>query len=333
MQKAAIVILNYNGEAMLRRFLPSVLKHSTFEVIVADNASTDHSVVFLEQHFPEVLIISLKENTGFAGGYNEALKAIRGKYEYYILLNSDVEINTAWDHILIDYLDSNPGIVAVQPKITSIQNQGYFDHAGAGGGFLDSLGYPYCRGRIFDTVEEDLGQYDDVIDVDWTSGACMAVRSRDFHDFGGFDDRFFAHMEEIDLCWRFRSAGFGLKYVGTAAVQHLGGATLSRANPKKTYLNFRNSLLMLHKNLRGNGFAVKYMLRILLDLLAAAVFVLRGQKNDAKAIVQAHKDFRRMKKIDFSNSMALNLPSKSNHKVKSILWHYYIGKKRKFSEI
>ena len=333
MQKAAIVILNYNGEEMLRRYLPSVISFSTFPIIVADNASTDGSMELLAEHFPQVRTLKLPQNNGFAGGYNEALENIKEEFEYCILLNSDIQITNSWDYELIDFLESNKDFVAVQPKITSIQNQGYFDHAGAGGGFLDELGYPYCRGRIFESVEKDLGQYDDFVEVDWTSGACMAVRSRSFQDFGGFDSRFFAHMEEIDLCWRFRSAGFKLGYIGKVEVQHLGGATLSRSNPRKTYLNFRNSLLMLHKNLMGSNFVMKYLVRILLDVLASMVFLIKGQKSNAKAVIEAHADFHKMKKMDFTDSMALNLPSKSNHKIKSILWHYYVRKKRKFTEL
>ncbi|MCH7413632.1 glycosyltransferase family 2 protein [Belliella sp. R4-6] len=333
MQKAAIIILNYNGEEMLRRYLPSIISFSTFPVIVADNASTDRSLELLAEHFPQVQILKLPQNRGYAGGYNEALTIIKEDFEYYILLNSDIQIKDSWDFELIDFLDLNKDFVAVQPKITSIQNQGYFDHAGAGGGFLDDLGYPYCRGRIFDSVEKDIGQYDDFIEVDWTSGACMAVRSKSFHDFGGFDSRFFAHMEEIDLCWRFRSAGFRLGYIGKVEVQHLGGATLSRSNPKKTYLNFRNSLLMLHKNLIGSSFVLKYLVRVLLDVLASVVFLFKGQIGNANAILEAHVDFHKMKKIDFVDSMASNLPSKSNHKIKSILWHYHVRKKRKFTEL
>jgi len=332
MQKAAIVILNYNGEEMLKRFLPSVLAHSDFPVIIADNASTDRSIDFLEQHFPEIQILVLKENTGYAGGYNEALQQLQGIFEYYILLNSDVEVTPLWDVKLIDFLEQNPFYVSVQPKILSVDNNGYFDYAGAGGGFLDQLGYPYCRGRIFDSIEKDIGQYDDTIEVDWASGACMAIKADVFHEFHGFDASFFAHMEEIDLCWRIRTGGYKIAYCGSVKVKHLGGGTLSRTSPKKTFLNFRNNLLMLFKNLAQEEFKKKYIIRMLLDTLAAFVFLLRGKSAESKAVYEAHRDFHRTKKSADLNSMALNLPSKSVNNIDSILWQYYIKNKKLFSE-
>ncbi|AFL82723.1 putative glycosyltransferase [Belliella baltica DSM 15883] len=333
MQKAAIVILNYNGEEMLKRFLPSVLEHSYYPVIIADNASTDNSLLFLAQNYPLLQVLKLEKNTGFAGGYNEVLLLLQGHYEYYILLNSDVEVTPFWDRKLIDFLEQNPKYVAVQPKILSVLNEGYFDYAGAGGGFLDHLGYPYCRGRIFDSIEKDSSQYNDTVEVDWTSGACMAIKAEVFNKFEGFDDRFFAHMEEIDLCWRIRSAGFKVAYFGEVEVKHLGGGTLSRSSPRKTFLNFRNNLIMLHKNLPLEEFRKKYFVRILLDCLAAIVFLFQGKNRESKAIFEAHYDFQRIKKISKVNSMALNLSSKSVKKIDSIVWQYYVKNKKLFSEL
>lgn len=333
MQKAVIVILNYNGEEMLKRFLPSILAYSAYPVLLVDNASLDNSLDFLNCQYPEVQILALQENMGYAGGYNEALQQLQGLYEYYILLNSDVEVSSFWDVKLIDFLDNNPFYVSVQPKILSINNKEYFDYAGAGGGFIDQLGYPYCRGRIFDSIEKDVGQYDDTVEVDWVSGACMAIKADIFHKFAGFDAAFFAHMEEIDLCWRIRSAGYKMAYYGSVEVKHLGGGTLSRTSPKKTFLNFRNNLLMLFKNLSQKEFRKKYIIRLLLDLLAAIVFLIRGESAQSKAVYQAHLDFHQSKKLVSLNSMALNLPSKSVNSVNSILWEYYFKNKKVFSKL
>lgn len=333
MQKAAIVILNYNGEEMLKRFLPSVLTNSDYPVIIADNASTDKSLDFLDRRYPEIQIIALKENTGYAGGYNEALQQLSGLYEYYILLNSDVEVTPLWDLKLIDFLEHNPFYVSVQPKILSVDNKGYFEYAGAGGGFIDYLGYPYCRGRVFDSIEKDSGQYNDTIEVDWTSGACMAIKADVFHEFQGFDARFFAHMEEIDLCWRMRLGGYNIAYLGKVEVRHLGGGTLSRNSPRKTFLNFRNNLLTLYKNLSHKEFKKKYTTRVLLDILAAIVFLLSGKIGDSKAVYEAHRDFHVLKNIYKINSMALNLPSNSVKNIHSILWEYYIKNKKLFSQL
>ncbi len=333
MQEAAIVILNYNGEEMLKRFLPSVLKYSEFPVIVADNASTDQSLDFLNTSYPQIRVIRLTSNTGFAGGYNKALKSIYGEFEYFILLNSDVEVSASWDINLIDFLKQNPNVASVQPKITSALMTGFFDYAGAGGGFIDALGYPYCRGRIFDHIEEDTGQYDDAIEVDWSSGACMAVRAMDFNSLGGFDDRFFAHMEEIDLCWRLRTQGRKIYYLGKVEVLHLGGGTLSRTNARKTLFNFRNSLLMLHKNLPSGRFIKVYSIRLLLDILASLVFFLKGKPADGFAVIKSHFEFYQLKNKWIKPVMASKLPSESIKNIKSILWLYYIRRKKKFTQI
>lgn len=328
MQTAAVVILNYNGREVLERFLPSVINFSTFPVIVADNCSTDTSVDFLKANFPSIELIILSKNHGFAGGYNIALQKLKDKFEYFILLNSDVEVTSKWDITLISWLKDHPEAVSVQPKILSSQNPSHFDYAGAGGGFLDQLGYPFCRGRILEIVEEDHGQYNDVIPVDWTSGACLAVRASDFFDFGGFDGAFFAHMEEIDLCWRWRNAGKQPYFNGEVTVFHYGGGTLSRSNSTKVYLNFRNSLLMNRKNLEGLSFYKVYLFRMILDFIAMFLFFTKGRLGFVKAVIKAHLDYKRMKKNLIKIAPSGNEPEKN--RPFSILWHYYGLGKRKF---
>lgn len=291
MQKAAIVILNYNGVEMLRQFLPDVCGLSRYPVFVIDNGSTDSSITYLREHHPSVRILLLAENHGYAGGYNRGLEQIRGEFEFYILLNSDVQVREGWDLPLIRLMDISPHLASVQPKILSFQNPSLFDYAGAAGGFIDQLGYPYCRGRIFDNIEMDRGQYEDSVPVDWTSGACMAVRDGLFHQHGGFDERFFAHMEEVDICWRWRADGYECRYLAESVVFHVGGATLSRSNPRKTYLNFRNNLWMLKKNLSKGRFLYIYVCRVALDFLAVLVFAMRGKMDEAKAVVDAHISF------------------------------------------
>ncbi|MGY6521559.1 MAG: glycosyltransferase family 2 protein [Mongoliitalea sp.] len=328
MQRAAIVILNYNGREVLEKYLPSVVQYSTFPVIIADNASKDDSVKFLREHYPSIQLISLAKNYGFAEGYNLALEQLRGDYEYFILLNSDVEVTPSWDQALISWLGTHPEAVSVQPKILSAITPTEFDYAGAGGGFLDSLGYPFCRGRILESIEEDIGQYNDVIPVDWTSGACMAIRAKDFFDFEGFDGAFFAHMEEIDLCWRWRNAGKQPFYNGKVQVYHVGGGTLSRSNSTKVYLNFRNSLLMNRKNLKGLDFWWVLAHRHVLDLLAIFVFLMKGQFGFAKAVLKAHKDYRKLNRGALI-SKGTSLIAKKNRPY-AILWHYYGLGIRKF---
>lgn len=291
MVKAAIVILNYNGRHHLESFLPKVVQYSGEDcsVFIADNASTDDSVAFLKQHYSFLPLLELPKNMGFSQGYNEALKQI--KAEYYILLNSDVEVTARWTAPLIELLDSDPSIAACQPKMLSYHNREYFEYAGAAGGFIDYLGYPFCRGRIFDTLEKDTGQYNDTIPVFWATGACLAIRSSVFHSIGGFDDDFFAHMEEIDLCWRIHLTGYKVYYCGLSHVFHVGGGTLSKSNPYKTYLNFRNGLSMLYKNTYGRSVYWKIFLRILLDLIAAIKFLASNSIQDFLAVFKAIKDF------------------------------------------
>ena len=248
MKRIAVVILNWNGKSWLEKFLPTVLKYSeSAQIYVVDNASTDDSVSFLENDFPSVKIIQNTQNSGFAGGYNEGLKQV--EEEIYCLLNSDVEVTEGWLEPILNLFQQNPGIAAIQPKILSYDRKNYFEFAGAGGGLIDNLGYPYCRGRVFDDLEEDKGQYDDETEIFWASGCCFFIRKSDFWLAGGFDERFFAHQEEIDLCWRLINLGKKIFYTGKSTIYHVGGGTLNKQNPRKTFLNIRNNLSMLVKNL------------------------------------------------------------------------------------
>lgn len=293
--KCNVIILNWNGAEMLRRYLPSVVAHTALpdvEVIVADNGSTDNSLEVLRREFPTVKTIVLDKNYGFAEGYNRAIDATEA--DYTVLLNSDVEVTEGWLTTLLDYMDAHPQVSAVQPKIRSWLNRNHFEHAGAAGGYLGWLGYPYCRGRRWGKVEEDHGQYDTVVEVDWTSGACMCVRTQVYKELGGLDAAFFAHMEEIDLCWRMRRADWTLMCVPESTVYHLGGGALSYDNPRKTYLNFRNNLLMIYKN-KQHPWGV-LSLRFFLDYAAACFFLLQGKTGSAKAVIEARRDYRRMRR-------------------------------------
>ncbi|MBN7812724.1 glycosyltransferase family 2 protein [Algoriphagus sp. H41] len=333
MKKAAIVILNYNGRQVLPTFLPSVLLHSRHDCWVVDNASTDDSVDFLKSAYPSVQRIQLDANFGYAGGYNWGLEELKGRYEYFILLNSDVEVTAGWDADLVSWLDQNPGHAALQPKILSWQDRRSFDYAGAGGGYLDHLGYPYCRGRIWETIEQDRGQYDDSVEVDWASGACLAIRSVDFFSQGGFDAHFFAHMEEIDLCWRLRSAGRKIGYLGLVTVFHQGGATLDRGNARKLYLNIRNSLRMVYKNVAAIRFFGIVVAKSFLEIAAALGYLFRGKRDFARAVWQAYVDF-------FTGMGAMEKATKkpemeksSSGPVRFIFWNYLVLGKRVFTKL
>ena len=278
---------------MLRRYLPSVVEHTSLpgcEVVVADNGSTDDSLEVLKTEFPSVKTIVLDRNYGFAEGYNRALAQIESTYT--VLLNSDVEVTDGWLAPLLDYMDAQPDIAAVQPKIKSWEHKDYFEHAGAAGGFLNSLGYPYCRGRVLWKVEEDKGQYDSIVEVDWTSGACMCVRTQVYKDCGGLDASFFAHMEEIDLCWRMRNNGWRLVCLPQSVVYHLGGGSLHYDSPRKTYLNHRNNLLMIRKNKQHPGGVL--LVRFFLDYAAAVFYLLQGRWGACKAVFEARRDYHRM---------------------------------------
>ncbi len=292
MEKVAIVILNWNGEGMMKRFLRSVVDFSREEatVYVADNASTDNSLDLLEREFPEVRTVVLEKNFGFAEGYNRALKTIEA--EYYVLLNSDVEVSEGWLKTLTDFMDSHVEVAACQPKLLSVSDRTSFEYAGACGGFIDRYGYPFCRGRILDTVEKDHGQYDDEAEIHWATGACMMIRSADYWQAGGFDARFFAHNEEIDLCWRLRIMGRKIYCVPSSCVYHVGGGTLPQGNPMKTYLNFRNNLTMLYKNLPDKDLRKVMRVRLFLDYVAAVQSLVKGNTADFKAIIKARKAFK-----------------------------------------
>lgn len=328
MSKTAIVILNYNGQGFLQKFLPSVIQYSEgHEIIVADNASTDNSVAFLGQNYPDIRLIQLPHNGGFTGGYNEALKQVEATY--YVLLNSDIEVTPNWVTPVIDLMDANPTIAACQPKMRDYYKSTHFEYAGAAGGFIDYLGYPFCRGRIFDTCEADTGQYDDTREIFWATGACMFVRADVFHELGGFDTRFFAHMEEIDLCWRMKNAGYQIYYCATSMVYHVGGGTLHKSNPRKTFLNYRNGLAMMYKNLPSNQLFRTIFMRLVLDGISGIKFLLSGSFKDIWAILKAHFAFY---------AMIPKLERKSPKQLKdiyqkSIVWAYFFKKKRGFGEL
>lgn len=297
--ETSVIILNWNGAEMLRRYLPSVVKSQEssakrydFEVIVADNGSTDNSLEVLAKEFPSVKTIVLDQNYGFAEGYNRAIAQVDS--EYTVLLNSDVEVTEGWLDPLLAYLDTHTDVAAVQPKIRSWLRRSHFEHAGAAGGYLSKLYFPYCRGRILWHVEEDKGQYDTAAEVDWTSGACMCVRTKVYKECGGLDAAFFAHMEEIDLCWRMRNAGWRLVCVPESVVYHLGGGALNYESPRKTYLNHRNNLLMIYKN-KQHPYGVLFI-RGLLDYVAACFYLVQGRWGAFKAVFQARRDYRKMKK-------------------------------------
>lgn len=297
MNKVAVIILNWNGETLLREYLPSVIETtdtSIADVIVADNGSTDNSVELLRKEFPQVKLLEFSENYGFAEGYNRAIKETN--YPYTVLLNSDVATTPGWVNALYEYMESNPNVGACQPKIRAYTNKTHFEYAGAVGGFIDQNGYPYCRGRIFDTVEEDQGQYDDAISIFWATGAALMVRSELYLKVGGLDKDFFAHMEEIDLCWRILLTGNEIVAVPQSVVYHLGGGSLPASNPRKTYLNFRNNLLMLHKNLPDSTRNKTLFVRRMLDAIAWVKFMLTLDFKNANAILRAHRDFRTMRK-------------------------------------
>jgi GT2 family glycosyltransferase len=290
MKKVAVVILNYNGEKFLKQFLPSVISHSPLaEIIVADNASKDQSIALLKTMFPSVRLIELTENHGYAQGYNEALAQVES--EYYILLNSDVEVCDNWIEPIITLMDSDDSIAACQPKLLDFNKKDTFEYAGAAGGFIDFLGYPFCRGRIFNNLEIDHGQYDDTREVFWATGACMFVRATTFHEVGGFDGDFFAHMEEIDLCWRIHLAGYKVYYSAESTVYHVGGGTLHKSNPRKTYLNFRNGLALLYKNHPPQHLWLNILMRLVLDGIAGVKFMLDGGWQDCFAVIKAHFNF------------------------------------------
>lgn len=338
MDKLAIVILNWNGREMLWQYLPSVIQYSRDEatVYVADNASTDGSLEMLREHFPEVRIIELEKNWGFAEGYNKALRQIDA--EYYMLLNSDIEVTHHWLTPMMEYLGAHPEVAACQPKLLSIFDKDCFEYAGASGGYLDRLGYPFCRGRIFDTVERDNGQYDYSTDILWATGAALMIRSKDYWDVNGLDGRFFAHNEEIDLCWRLRIKGRKIVCIPESYAYHVGGGTLPKSNPMKTFLNFRNNLTMLYKCLPNSELKSVMRWRWWLDYIAAwEMLILKRNVGDFKAVYKARRAFRRWQK-DFEADRAEIQASRHDgtipeRKMYSLLWQYYVKGRRTFAQL
>jgi len=337
MGKAAVVILNYNGKNYLEQFLPGVIEHSTgHRVIVADNCSTDDSVKFLQTNFPEVELIETGSNKGYSVGYNVALSQIKD-VDYYILLNSDVEVTSGWIEPVVSMMDEDESIGAAQPKILDYKKKTHFEYAGAAGGYLDTLGYPFCRGRLFLHLEEDKGQFDDIHQVFWATGACLFVKADLFHKMGGLDEDFFAHMEEIDLCWRINNAGHKVYYCGKSQVYHVGGGTLDTSNPRKTYLNFRNGLSLLYKNYTDTELWLKLPIRILLDVVASIKFMVFDSFKDGLAVIRAHIDFIGEFRVNFKK----RLITKKQKKVKklpiiyrgSVVFEYFLKGKRRFDQL
>ena len=354
----AIVILNWNGSAMMRRYLPSVIKHSSspstgggwgeVEVIVADNASTDDSLRMLSEEFPEVRTIVMARNWGFAEGYNKSLRMLDMEqqrngaplHDYYLLLNSDVRVEQGWLTPMLQYMEQHPEVAACQPKLLSDVNPKNFEYAGACGGYLDKYGYPYCRGRVFNTIEEDHGQYDDPAYVLWATGACLLIRRDDYWRSGGLDGRFFAHNEEIDLCWRLNIMGRKVACVPQSVAYHYGGGTLPQGNPRKTYLNFRNNLTMLYKNLPEDQLAHVMKVRKWLDLLAALQMLILGRSfQNCRAVFRARRDFRHWlhqfeQERRRIQSLSTHLsPLTSPLSPLSILWQYYVKGRKHYSQL
>ena len=323
----AVVILNWNGKTLLETFLPSVIKYSNDAIIyVADNASTDTSVAFVEEHFPTVKLIRNSENGGYAKGYNDALKHI--DEPLLCLLNSDIEVTENWLQPIVSEFNTDKNTAIIQPKLLDYKNKPHFEYAGAAGGFIDKFGYPYCRGRIFNTIEEDKGQYNDTVPIFWASGACLFIRNSVFKELGGFDESYFAHMEEIDLCWRAFNKNYKTKYVGAYAVYHVGGATLNNTNAKKTYLNFRNSLFTLVKNTDSNVF-IRTLIRMILDGIAALRFLLLLKPQHILAILKAHYSFyTNLSRILKQRKQLQKRPN--YYESNTIVWSYFIKKRTKF---
>ena len=339
MDKVAIVILNWNGAKMLQQYLPSVLRYSRDEatVIVADNASTDISLELLYTHFREdCRVIELEKNWGFAEGYNKALSKVDA--EYYLLLNSDIEVTHHWLTPLIEFMDAHDDVAACQPKLLSVSDKDSFEYAGACGGFLDRYGYPFCRGRLFETVESDKGQYDVTSDVLWATGAALMIRSKDYWDAGGLDGRFFAHNEEIDLCWRLRIRGRRVCCVPDSFVYHVGGGTLPKSNPMKTYLNFRNNLTMLYKCLPDEELKPVMRMRWFLDYLAAwEILLLKRNWGDFRAVYRARRAFKRWRKDFDADREVIQrsrvLPFVPERRPFSLLWQYYVKGRKTYSAL
>ena len=329
----AVVILNWNGKHMMEKFLPSVTANTSgdAEVIIADNGSTDDSIEFLHTHYPNLRIIQLDQNYGFAEGYNRALAQIEA--DYYVLLNDDVEVTPHWVEPVIEQMQQNPLTAICQPKLLMYDQRDTFEYAGAAGGFIDRYGYPFCRGRLFDVVEKDHGQYDDPCEIFWASGAAMFVRADVWHQLGGLDGDFFAHMEEIDFCWRAKNKGYRVEYCPKSAIYHVGGGTLPKSNPRKTFLNFRNNLSMLYKNLPAGRRTRVLAFRLLLDYVAAFKFLLERKPKEFHAVFEAHREYRKRKP-----SLRQKRAAQQPHEVSCvyqghILIDFYLRGKKRFSQL
>ena len=328
--KLAIVILNWNGKTLLETFLPTVIEHSSgHDIYVVDNASTDNSVLFLESKYPTINCIKLSQNLGYAGGYNESLKQINA--DVYCLLNSDIEVTKNWISPILKIFNSDPNTHIIQPKILDYNQKNKFEYAGAGGGFIDQLGYPYCRGRIFNSIEEDKGQYDDRLEIFWASGACLFIRTETFNSLEGFDHKYFAHMEEIDLCWRAKNKGYRIEYTGASTVYHVGGASLNVLDPKKTYFNFRNSLYTLVKNTHHKLFGI-VLLRLVLDGFAGLRFLFQGKVYHLMAILKAHGRFY----LELPRLLILRKKQeikKHEQRLPSIVWSHFVRQIEDFNKL
>jgi len=335
--RVAIAILNWNGKTLLEKFLPDVIKHSTAyaDVYVIDNASSDDSVKFIASNFTSIKIIQNADNYGFAKGYNEGLKKISA--DYFVLLNSDVQVTKNWMEPIISLMESDKKIAACQPKLLNYKTRDEFEYAGGAGGFIDKYGYPFCRGRIFNSFEKDNGQYNDAREIFWASGACLFIRSKNYFESGGLDEDFFAHMEEIDLCWRMKNMGYKVMYCPNSVVYHVGGGTLSKISSAKTFLNFRNNLILLFKNHAPEYFRIKIFFRLKMDLLAGMKFFFSGDFKHFIAVIKAHWNFfgslgRTFKKRRAMQKQIFHYTSSAVYK-KSIVWEYFVKGKRRFSEL
>jgi len=326
-KKIAVVILNYNGQPLLEKYLPSVFKYSNLaNLYVIDNASSDNSLAFLGENYPKITIIPLDKNYGYATGYNMGLKNLAE--EYFCLLNSDIRVSEYWIEPVLELFETDRSIAAIQPKILDDKNPDYFEYAGAAGGFIDAFGIPFCRGRFFETIEKDIGQYDDVKEIFWASGACFFIRKVAFQKVNGFDDTFFAHQEEIDLCWRLKNNNFKIFYQSESTVFHLGGATLKINNPLKTYLNFRNSLYMLYKNLPIQVKFQRLLLRLCIDGLIGLKYLFAGQFKHTWSIIKAHFSFYFHLSALKSNRLVIN----KYYQTYSIIWSYFVENKKYFKD-
>ena len=330
----AVVILNWNGQKMLERFLPSVTAHTQgdAEVIIADNGSTDDSLPFLQKHYPQLRVIRLDKNYGFAGGYNKALQQVDA--DYYVLLNDDVEVTPGWIEPVIAQMQQHPDTAICQPKLLMYDQRNTFEYAGGAGGYIDKYGYPFCRGRMFTTLEDDHGQYDTPSQIFWASGAAMFVRSDVWRQLGGLDEDFFAHMEEIDFCWRAQNAGYRIEYCPHSVVSHVGGGTLPKSNPRKTYLNFRNNMALLYKNLPTQRLAWVIGSRIVLDYVAAFKFLLERKPKEFSAVVSAHRAFHQWVPRLKAKRQSLAQKTRPTGMYRGLLLiDYYLLGKKKYTDL